>query len=61
VYEYVYEYGPLIEGVFPYSYTYSYTRISPFCRMAAKERKERKTGSFFVPLAFFCGNSGRGA
>jgi hypothetical protein len=26
--------------------------------MAAKERKERKTGSFFVFLAFFCGNSG---
>ncbi len=27
------------------------------CRMAAKERKERKTDSFFVFLAFFCGNS----
>jgi len=26
--------------------------------MAAKERKERKTGSFFVFLALFCGNSG---
>ena len=26
--------------------------------MAAKERKERKTDSFFVFLAFFCGNSG---
>jgi hypothetical protein len=26
--------------------------------MAAKERKERKTGSFFVFLAFFCGTSG---
>jgi hypothetical protein len=59
VYDYVYEYGPSIEVVV--FYTYSYTRISPFCRMAAKERKERKTGSFFVPLAFFCGNSGRGA
>jgi hypothetical protein len=28
------------------------------CRMAAKERKERKTDSFFVFLPFFCGNSG---
>jgi len=28
--------------------------------MAAKERKERKTDSFFVFLAFFCGNSGGG-
>ena len=26
--------------------------------MAAKERKERKTETFFVLLAFFCGNSG---
>jgi hypothetical protein len=56
VYEYVYEYEPLIEAAF--SYTYSYTRISPCCRMAAKERN---TGSFFVTLAFFFGNSGRGA